>query len=98
MYPLVASAMGILICILTAFIGIYITKVNRPDQIERTLKYQLVISTILLTPVMIGTAYWCFPDTFYMTPYTILLDQPEKHPWHAFVCTISGCTISFNNL
>jgi inorganic pyrophosphatase len=29
MYPLAASGLGILVCILTAFIGIYITKVNR---------------------------------------------------------------------
>jgi inorganic pyrophosphatase len=28
MYPLVASAFGILACILTAIIGIYVTKVN----------------------------------------------------------------------
>jgi Na+/H+-translocating membrane pyrophosphatase len=38
-YPIVASAVGILVCILTSFIGIYITKVNRPEKIESTLKY-----------------------------------------------------------
>lgn len=30
MYPLLASAVGILVCILTSYIGIYVTKVNFP--------------------------------------------------------------------
>ena len=38
MYPLLQSGAGILVCVVTAFIGIYITKVYRPSQIERTLK------------------------------------------------------------
>ena len=39
-------------------------RVDEPHQIERTLKWQLFISTILMTPVLYGAAVWILPSTF----------------------------------
>lgn len=89
-YPLLLSAVGILICVVTSFIGIYVTRVSKPSQIESTLKLQLLISSVLLTPALIGMAYWSFPETFYMTKEGFSVDLKEKHPWHGFVCSIMG--------
>lgn len=39
MYPLLSSAFSIVICISVSYIGIYVTKVQIIQQIERVLKY-----------------------------------------------------------
>ena len=96
LYPLIATALGILACIVTSFIGVYITKVNRVEQIESTLKYQLVISTVLLTPVFFACAEWCLPDKFYMTDYVKYnenLNLSEKQPYFVGICSTVGCKI-----
>lgn len=91
LYPLIATAVGILACIVTSFIGVYITKVNRVDQIESTLKYQLVISTVLLTPVFFLCAEWCLPGRFYMTDLTVVGESSEKQPYFVGICSTVGC-------
>lgn len=45
----------------------------------------MVISTIILTPVIIGTAYWTLPDTYSVGP-----GFNDREPWHAFLSTIVG--------
>jgi H(+)-translocating pyrophosphatase len=62
MYPLILSAAGILVCIVTAFFATHIMKVSEKKDIERTLKYQLIISTILLTPSIILISIYCLPE------------------------------------
>lgn len=39
-------------------------RVDEPEKIERTLKYQLIISTILLTPAIYILAYFALPPSF----------------------------------
>lgn len=60
-YPLLISATGILICIVTSYFATSVMAVNKTDKIESTLKYQLIISTILLTPAIIGVTHWTMP-------------------------------------
>lgn len=37
-YPLLVTAFGILVCILTSIVALYMAKVEEPDQIESRLK------------------------------------------------------------
>lgn len=51
LYPLMISAVGILACFLTSIYGLYFYKVDEISKIEKALKIQLLISTVL---VLIG--------------------------------------------
>ena len=55
-FPLLISAAGILVCLLTTFIATDIRPARMVSEIENTLKYQLIISTLISTPV---SSYTC---------------------------------------
>jgi len=88
MYPLVVSAFGIGACFLVSAYAVFIQKVNHINKIESTLKFQLVLSTVVLTPTIIAMAYWAIPKEFIMLP-----SLDVKNPAHAFVCSLMGCNL-----
>lgn len=65
---------GILCCIIVSFYGVYIKKVEQESEIESSLKNQLLFSSILLTPAIIGAAYLNLPEDF-------MLGADKKHAW-----------------
>jgi inorganic pyrophosphatase len=64
LYPLVLSAAGIVVCIITAFFATNVMKVEEENDISTTLSYQLYISTLMLLPTIILVSYYFLPDTF----------------------------------
>ena len=50
-YPLMITAAGILVCLATTFIATDLRPARMVSEIETTLKYQLIISTVIATPV-----------------------------------------------
>jgi len=85
MYPLIITTFGIIACFITSYFATDFMKVNQNDQIEKTLKYQIVISTLILTPLLYLAAYISLPeDGFYMN------SAEKKYAYHAFVCTLVG--------
>jgi H+-translocating diphosphatase len=64
LYPLLISAAGILVCIITSFFALFVMKVTEKEKIERTLFWQLLISSILLTPTIIIITNNILPETF----------------------------------
>lgn len=85
-YPLLISAFGILASFITTFFATHIMHVKKNHQIEQTLKYQLVISTIILTPVIYGVSELCLPPVFHIHGSHL----KEIFPVHAFACAASG--------
>jgi inorganic pyrophosphatase len=59
MFPLMVSATGILVCMLTTLIATDLKPAKQISEIEHTLKMQLIISTVLMTPVSVAAAYLC---------------------------------------
>ncbi len=51
LYPLLISAFGIFVCILTTLFATDFFPAREISQIERTLKIQLILSTAIMTPV-----------------------------------------------
>lgn len=51
MFPLMVSASGIIVCMLTTLIATDLKPARHISEIEHTLKMQLIISTVLMTPV-----------------------------------------------
>lgn len=52
-YPLLISAVGILVCLLTTLIATDLKPARGINDIQSTLKWQLVIATVLATPVSV---------------------------------------------
>ena len=63
-FPLLITSGGILCCILTAFIATNIIKVDKYSKIQSTLRWQLFISTILLTPTIVILSLFALPKNF----------------------------------
>jgi H+-translocating diphosphatase len=82
-YPLIVSAFGLMACFVTSFFATNVMKVVENYQIERTLKFQLLISTILLTPALYGAAAITLPDDYYLLGF-------KRQPVHAWICTVVG--------
>lgn len=55
-YPLLISAVGILVCLLTTLIATDLKPARGINDIQSTLKWQLVIATVLATPVSAPSA------------------------------------------
>ena len=73
--PLIISAVGIMICILTSFFATHIMEVKSEDRIESTLKWQIIISSLLLTPAIYGICVLWIPKTF-----IFVLSEKDKTP------------------
>ena len=86
-FPLMITASGIFVSIVTSFFATNFMKVDTDDKIEKTLKYQLVISTVILTPVIYIVSLWVLPETFSIGTKD---DQIETSSFKAFVCIVSG--------
>ena len=90
MLPLMITAAGIIVSIITTFFATNVMIVDAKDKVERTLKGQIIISTVLLTPVLILLTLLLLPEEM-----TGLL--PDKKgvvsivkPWGVMVCALSG--------
>ncbi len=89
MYPLVIIAMGIFLCILVSILATHVMRVETLDKIERTLKIQLILSTILLLGVVYLAAYLTYPTKF------VLDDGSAAKPtelgiWTPYICSVMG--------
>jgi len=69
-YPLLLSALSIVACLVCSMFATHIMEVNHTDQIERTLRYQLLISTVFLTVALYFAASFsvAVPDDFKQDP------------------------------
>ncbi len=63
-YPLMISATGILVCILVSLVALHVTTVTEKEKVESTLKIQLILSTVLLTPALYILQIFCLPEKF----------------------------------
>lgn len=92
MFPLTMIAFGIILCLVTSAIGIFINRVDVEKKIESTLKYQIIISTILLLGGIYLAAHLSYPDNYIIDEKKDnMLPFPEvKRPYHAYLCAIFG--------
>lgn len=63
-FPLIISAAGIFVCLLTTLVATDICSVKGVKEIEPALKNQLIISTILMTGAIAVVCYFGLPETF----------------------------------
>lgn len=88
LYPLMISAAGILACFFTSIYGISFYKVDEIEKIEKSLKIQLLISTIL---VLIGLYF----VTDYGLPTSWTQGGRIVKNWYCIVCAGMGLLSGF---
>merc|ERR1719270_1517122 len=90
-FPIVLSCAGIVVCFITSFFATHIGAVTKTSQIEPKLKQQLLISTILMTPAMLGLTYMFLPSTI---TWVVNKEDPTQNivvqNWHVFFACASG--------
>jgi len=82
--PLIISSVGIVVCLITSFTATHMCIVGNDKDIEVSLKRQINVSTILITPVAFIVCYYFLPASFTIAPKP----EPVKN-WYIFCCF--GC-------
>jgi len=91
LWPLVLSAAGILVCIITSFFATHIQAVDQKEKIENTLKWQLIISTLLLTPTIVALGLLLLPVEFtFVTGEGKEIITITSYNWGIMTCALVG--------
>lgn len=61
-----------------------------PENVESTLKWQLILSTILMTAGLIPASLWCLPAEFKFVVEGVTTITYNCDPWLIFACVASG--------
>eukprot|EP00455_Lapot_gusevi_P028470 TRINITY_DN3040_c0_g2_i1.p1 TRINITY_DN3040_c0_g2~~TRINITY_DN3040_c0_g2_i1.p1 ORF type:complete len:743 (-),score=324.90 TRINITY_DN3040_c0_g2_i1:111-2339(-) len=84
-FPIMITALGILVCLLTTFFSTHLFVVKTKADVEPSLKRQLIVSTVLMTPVLYLLTSQFLPSSFYLTA-----DHTNVKNWHVFFCVACG--------
>ncbi|KDD76475.1 Inorganic H+ pyrophosphatase [Helicosporidium sp. ATCC 50920] len=87
-FPLMITGVGIIVCILTTLLATDIRPARVVSEIESTLKMQLVVSTLLMTPAAFVLAKTALPSSF----TGLFHADPTRAvaSWHIFICVAVG--------
>jgi H(+)-translocating pyrophosphatase len=83
-FPLVLASVGIVVCILTSFVATHLIPVTQQSEIEPSLKRQILVSTLLMTPAAYVVCYFFLPSSFDVGTAV------GVKSWHVFICVATG--------
>jgi inorganic pyrophosphatase len=103
MYPLLISAVGILVCMLTSFVATHIQSVAKHTDVECVLKVQLFTSSLLMTIATLPISLMFLPEKFGFEDFHKTapnqFERMECERIGAWVCVVcglwGGCLIGF---
>merc|ERR1719163_1188965 len=100
MFPLTISGAGIVVCLFTNFVATDIAPVKKEDDIEKVLKTQLLVSSLLMTPVVAVLSFFFLPAaTCGECVGGFVIGGICSSPLKAFFCVAfglwGGCAIGF---
>lgn len=84
-FPLVLAAVGILMCILSSFFSTHMCVVKDQTEIEPSLKRQIYLSTIFITPAAFLVCHFFLPSEFNLSESLTGVKN-----WHVFICVLCG--------
>jgi len=87
-FPLALSSSGILVSLLTSFASTHLMVVKDQAGIEPSLKRQILVSTLLMTPVVYIICYYFLPDNF--TIGVAGQANLAVKNWYIFFCVCCG--------
>ena len=88
--PLVVAALGIVTCFVTTYLATHVMTVKTMEKIEVTLRWQLIMSSCLLTPIIICCYLYFLPPTFSFSSTNSVLGIKQYHNWGIVVCGLCG--------
>jgi H(+)-translocating pyrophosphatase len=88
-FPLMITAVGIIVSFFTSFFATNFTKVTM-DNVESTVKWQLIISTILMSAAIIPLTM-LLPEEFVVGE----ISKVTSTPWKAYACVACGLWAGF---
>jgi len=90
-YPLLITAAGILVCIFTTIIAFSTAKnINNYESLERTIKMQIVISTVLMIPCICLISFNCLPPTYNIGEIGTVTYKEGVTRLQTMFCPLSG--------
>lgn len=94
-FPLMITAVGILVSFVTSFFATNAWRVTH-DTVESTVKWQLIISTVLMTAAIVPLIY-VLPDFFQVGVTTVngIVTPLLCTPWKAYACIVVGLWAGF---
>jgi len=97
-FPLTVSAAGIFCCLVTSFIATNVQPVRCEADVEKVLKVQMAVSTLLMTLVCYPMATGYLPPTFHIGGTTVghSWTVTPVQAWYCLACGLwGGCIIGF---
>jgi H(+)-translocating pyrophosphatase len=99
MYPAMISALGIFVCAVTSFVATNISPVRRDVDVEKVLKMQIFVSTILITAFLYFITDYCLPAHYFVFKASGAAVPLHGDVWKACGCVWAGlwagCMIGF---
>lgn len=94
-FPLAITAVGILVSFVTSFFATNVWRVTH-DSVELTVKWQLIISTVLMTGAIVPLIY-TLPDHFVVGTKIVdgIVAPLLCTPWKAYGCIVVGLWTGF---
>lgn len=83
--PILICTTGIIVCLLTTLISIYGFRVDRKEAIETSLKIQIIVSTILMTPVVFVLTWFYLPENHF-----VVSSKTAVRNYYVFFCIACG--------
>ena len=91
LYPLLIIACSIMVCIITAVIGLLTTHcIKSYESLEWAIKLQLIISSVLIIPIMVLLSIYVLPTTFNVGVVNTVLFKQNINNKIIMVCPILG--------
>jgi len=104
MFPVFISCVGILTCIATSYVATKFRPVLQESDVEKVLKTQILVSTVLTSLVLIPFVYWSLPKDFVIEvvskvdakgqPLTVI-GTPFKALLSIWAGLYAGCAIGY---
>jgi H(+)-translocating pyrophosphatase len=90
-YPLLISASGIIVCVLVTYIGFIASDdITTYEDLEFTIKLQLVVSTIILIPTILLLSNYYLPNYFTLGIEGTISYVPNVNKKLFVICPLSG--------
>lgn len=94
LYPLLISSTGILTCIITVIIAFsYSSKIKQYESLESTIKWQMIISTLLIIPCVYLASVQLLPHSYNIGEKFSISYKENVTPLKTMVCPVCGLVL-----
>ncbi len=91
LYPLLVSSLGIFACIVTAMLAFATSsRIKDYDSLESTIKWQMILSSVLVIPCVYFASVQLLPDTYTIGEKFSVAYKENVTPIQTMVCPVAG--------